>query len=54
MAMENNSKRTVQQQKKCLAEQLWLYYFNTTLYKKGLITETQRNRISNIINSRKT
>lgn len=50
--MANNSNRTVQQQKKCLAEQLWLYYFNTTLYEKGLITETQRNRISNMIGMR--
>lgn len=52
--MANTSNHTDQQQKKCLAEQLWLDYFNATLFKKGLITETQRNRISNIINSRKT
>ncbi len=52
MEVTNNSKREVQLQKKCLAEQLWLYYFNTNLYEKGLITETQRNRIGNMIGMR--
>lgn len=52
MEMANSAERTVQQQKKCLAEQLWLHYFNATLYEKGLITETQRNRISNKIGTR--
>lgn len=26
-------------------EQLWLMYFNNTLYAKGLITEDQRNKM---------
>jgi hypothetical protein len=39
--------------KKALAEQMWLSYFNRTLFEKGLITETQRNRMQNMINTRK-
>jgi len=39
-------------QKKQMAEQLWLGYFNQTLYEKGLITESERNRMSNKIASR--
>ena len=39
--------------KKTLAEQMWLSYFNRTLFEKGLITETQRNRMQNMINTRK-
>ncbi len=50
--MANTANRTDQQQKKSLAEQLWLHYFNTTLCEKGLITEAQRNRISNMIGTR--
>lgn len=52
--MTNASDYSNQQQKKCLVEQLWLHYFNATLFEKGLITETQRNRIGNIISSRDT
>lgn len=36
-------------QKQKLAEQLWLTYFNQTLFEKGLITEAERNRIKNRI-----
>lgn len=49
MGMANTPDYFDQQQKKCLAEQLWLYYFNSTLYEKRLITEAQRNRINNMI-----
>lgn len=52
--MANTSNRTDQQQKKSLAEQLWLHYFNSVLYEKELIAEAQRNRISNMINARNT
>ena len=31
------------QKKQAVIEQLWLTYFNDTLYAKGLITEEQRN-----------
>ena len=34
-------------------EKLWLIYFNDTLYEKGLISETERNRMANKIHSRK-
>ena len=46
-AMTNEHKRTA------MAEKLWLNYFNQTLYEKGYITETQRNRLKNMIESRK-
>ena len=36
-----------------VAEQLWLHYYNQTLFNKGLITETERNRMTNAINARK-
>lgn len=39
--------------KKAITEQVWLSYFNRTLYEKGLITETQRNQMLNMINTRK-
>ena len=34
-------------------ETFWLIYFNDTLYEKGLITETERNRMANKIHARK-
>ena len=40
---------TIEQQKKELAELMWLNYFNQTLYEKGIITENERNRIKNNI-----
>ena len=45
--------RTKQEQKKLMAEKLWLNYFNQTLYEKGFLTEGQRNRLKLIIDSRK-
>ena len=35
-------------------EQLWLLYYNETLYSKGLITESERNRMRSGIHSRQT
>ena len=52
--MADTSDHAYQQQKACLAEQLWLHYFNSTLYEKGLITEAQRNRMGNMISCRNT
>lgn len=46
-AMTNEQKRIA------MAEKLWLDYFNQTLYEKGYITESQRNRLKNMIESRK-
>lgn len=34
-----------QQKHNVIFEQLWLTYFNDTLYSKGLITEEQRNKM---------
>ena len=34
-----------EQKKQAIIEQLWLTYFNDTLYEKGLITEDQRNKM---------
>lgn len=42
-----------EQEKKSLAEKLWLAYFNQYLYEWNLITEAERNRISLKIESRK-
>ena len=33
-------------------EQLWLTYYNDTLFAKGLITEEQRNKMRLMIKSR--
>jgi len=45
--------REKQEQKKLVAEKLWLNYFNQTLYEKGFLTGGQRNRLKLIIDSRK-
>ena len=50
--MAERSVDSLELQKKQMAEQLWLGYFNQTLYEKGLITESERNRMSNRIASR--
>ena len=44
---------TNEQKRIAMAEKLWLNYFNQTLFEKGYITETQRNRVKNIIDSHK-
>ena len=41
------------EKKKSLAEQMWLSYFNHVLFEKGLISEQERNRMQNMINTRK-
>lgn len=40
-----------EQWKKSVAEQIWLHYYNQTLYEQGVITETERNRMKNLINN---
>lgn len=47
------AKVSSEQKRRCAAEQLWLHYFNRTLYEKGLITEAERNKMKVKINSRK-
>ena len=44
---------TIEQQKKELAELMWLNYFNQTLFEKGLISENERNKMKNNISRRK-
>ena len=46
--------REKQEQKKLIAEKLWLSYFNQALYENGFLTEGQRNRLKLIIDSRKS
>lgn len=41
-----------EQKKQAVMEQLWLTYFNDTLYTKGVITEEQRNKMRLMIKSR--
>ena len=44
---------TNEQKRIKMVEKLWLNYFNQTLFEKGYITEAQRNRLKNMIESRK-
>lgn len=44
---------TGEQEKKSLAEKLWLAYFNQYLYERNLITEVERNRLASQIESRR-
>ena len=39
------------QQRRDLAGQLWLSYYNRVLYEKGMITEQERSRMALKINS---
>ena len=50
--MADKRRLSAEQQKKLMAEEMWLHYFNQTLLNKGVITETERNRIANMIASR--
>ena len=34
------------------AEKLWLHYYNRTLFEKGLISESERNRMHHVIEAR--
>ena len=41
-----------EQKKQAVMEQLWLTYYNDTLFAKGMITEDQRNKMRLMIKSR--
>ena len=41
-----------EQKKQAVIEQLWLTYYNDTLFAKGLITEEQSNKMRLMIKSR--
>ncbi|MBP1736241.1 MAG: hypothetical protein H6Q60_122 [Oscillospiraceae bacterium] len=40
-------------EKKAVAEEVWLLYFNQTLFERGLITEQERNRMVQRIKARR-
>ena len=42
--------QSLEQKKRHAAEQIWIPYDDQTLFEKGLITETERNRMKNLIN----
>ena len=53
MAETEDSKQFMNEQKKqAVIEQLWLTYYNDTLFAKGVITEDQRNKLRVMIKSR--
>ena len=53
MAETKEMKQGMNEQKKqAVIEQLWLTYYNDTLFAKGLITEEQRNKMRLMIRSR--
>lgn len=50
---QSTGRKMSEYEKQSVIEKLWLIYFNDTLYEKGLITETERNRMANRIHARK-
>ena len=46
------SEKMMEQKNRIIIEQLWLNYYNDTLFAKGLITEDQRNRMHLLIRNR--
>lgn len=50
--MENTHSEISQQRRRSITEQLWLTYYNDTLYEKGVITEDERNKMRIKIKSR--
>lgn len=48
MSDESNKAR-----EKCMAEEIWLMYFNNYLYEHGVISEKDRNRMVGRIANRK-
>lgn len=45
MSNKTNNKNMSEQQKNAVLEELWLTYYNDTLYAKKLITEAERNQM---------
>ena len=41
----SEKKLVTEEKKKSVIEQLWLTYYNDTLYAKGVITEAERNKM---------
>lgn len=42
----------IQTKKRVVAEKIWLHYYNRVLYERGMISEEERNRMSNRIDQR--
>ena len=51
--MADNIRLSAEEQRIRLAEEMWLCYFNQTLFDKGIISESERNRMTHLISSRK-
>ena len=51
--MSDNTRKMSESEKRNIMEKLWLIYFNDTAYAKGVITESERNRMRLYIENRK-
>lgn len=45
------SRERAEDEKRRVAERLWLHYYNRSLYEAGLISEAERNRMANRIDA---
>lgn len=52
MAAEANDRYISEKKKNLIMDQLWLTYFNDSLYKNGVITEEERNKMRVLIKNR--
>ena len=52
LPMTDQEKQICMKQKTAMANLLWMQYFNSVLYEKGLITEVERNRMKVKIDNR--
>ncbi len=50
--MEESTDMNFERRRRIVAEEIWLKYFNETLFEQGTITEPERKRMNNMINSR--
>lgn len=50
--MSDGTKVSAQQRRQVM-EQLWLMYYNDTLFEQGVITESDRNRMKRLIDQHK-
>ena len=52
MAAEANACHISEKKKNLIMDELWLTYFNDSLYKNGVITKDEHNRMRVIIKNR--
>jgi hypothetical protein len=52
MTVSDQKAKMSEQQRKMVAEELWLNYFNRVLFERGIITESERNRMTTLIANR--